>query len=315
MERCRNLRGGPSPRPGFGIVAVQFREPAMRFVLLTAAMLAAPAAAQNDAPIVVIGQRDIEQQIESFVGALTPASPRGQIARFEAAVCPGAFGIPDAQRDTVRDRIRAVAKEVGLDVAAPGCKPNLLVVVTADKTSFIKALGKDHSYMFGDRTPTQIRKIIAEPGPSAAWQIQTMVNADGRPISNEADMPINRSTRTRSRITAAARPAFMAAVVVVENKALDGLTTTQLADYAAMRALARIEPARIDAAAPETILRILDAAADSEVPVTLTQWDFGFLKGLYSSPNNLYAPSQRSEIGRVIEQEMDRSDGGAAPRR
>ena len=50
----------------------------------------------------------------------------------------------------------------------------------------------------------------------------------------------------------------------------------------------------------------------SEVPVTLTQWDFGFLKGLYSSPNNLYAPSQRTEIGRVIEQELDDDD---APRR
>lgn len=286
----------------------------MRFALFALALFAAPAAAQDDAPIVVIGQRDIEQQIEAFVGALTPASPRGQIARFETAVCPGAFGIPDAQRAAVRDRIRAVAKGVGLDVAAPDCKPNLIVVVTADKAAFIKALGKDHGYMFGNRTPAQIRKILAEPGPATAWQIQTMVNADGRPISNEADTPINRSTRNPSRITAAARPAFMAAVVVVENKALDGLTTTQLADYAAMRALARIEPARIDAAAPATILRILDAAADSEVPVTLTQWDFGFLKGLYSSPDNLYAPSQRSEIGRAMEEEMDRSDGGAAPR-
>lgn len=286
----------------------------MRFALLALTLLGAPAAAQDDAPIVVIGQRDIEQQIESFVGVLTPTSPRGQIARFETAVCPTAFGMADAQRAAVRDRIRAVAKGVGLDVAAPDCKPNLVVIVTADKAAFLSALGKKHSYMFGDRTPTQIRKILAQSGPATAWQIQTMVNADGRPISKDGDMPINRTTRSPSRITAAARPAFMAAVVVVESKALDGLTTTQLADYAAMRALARIDPARIDAAAPATILRILDAAAESEVPVTLTQWDFGFLKGLYSSPNNLYAPSQRSEIGRVIEQEIESGDGGTAPR-
>jgi len=282
--------------------------------LPAAVLFAAPAAAQSDAPIVVIGQRDVKQQIESFVGALTQASPRGQIARFETAVCPGAFGVPDGQRAAIGDRIRLVAKGVGLDVAAADCKPNLLVVVTADKTAFIKALGKDHGYMFGDRTPAQIRKIIAEPGPATAWQVQAMVNADGRPISNEADMPINRTTRTPSRITPPARPTFLAAVVVVESKSLEGLSTTQLADYAAMRALARIDPARVDAAAPATILRVLDAAADSEVPVTLTQWDFGFLKGLYSGPNNLYAPSQRSEIGRAIEQELDRSDGGGAPR-
>jgi hypothetical protein len=46
------------------------------------------------------------------------------------------------------------------------------------------------------------------------------------------------------------------------------------------------------------------------VPVTLTQWDFSFLKGLYSSPGNLYAPSQRSEIGRVMAREMEGADDG-----
>lgn len=282
---------------------------------LAATLLAAPAAAQSDAPIVVIGQRDLEQQIDSFVGALTPASPRGQIARFETAVCPGVFGIPEAQRAAVRERIRAVAKGVGIDVAAPDCKPNLVVMITADKTAFLKALGKDHSYMFGDRTPAQVRKILAEPGSAIAWQIQTMVNGDGRAISNEGDMPINRTSRRPSRITAPARPAFTAAAVVVEGKALEGLSTTQLADYAAMRALARIDPQRIDAATPSTILRVLDASADSEVPVTLTQWDFAFLKGLYSSPDNLYAPSQRSAIERTMNQEFERADGEDAPQR
>ncbi len=283
--------------------------------LPAATLLTAPAAAQSDTPIVVIGQRDIERQIESFVGALTPASPRGQIGRFETAVCPAAFGMADAQRAAVRDRIRAVAKGVGLDVGAADCTPNLLVVVASDKTAFIKALGKEHNYMFGDRTPAQVRKIVAEPGPATAWQVQTIVNGDGRPIMNEGDLAINRSTRNPSRIAPPARPTFMAAVVVIEGAALEGLTTTQLADYAAMRTLARIEPTRIDAAAPATILRVLDAADDSEVPVTLTQWDFAFLKGLYSIPDNLYAPSQRSEIERTMTQELDRAGNQDAPAR
>lgn len=282
----------------------------MRFMLLAAALVAVPAAAQGDAPIVVTG---IEKQIESFVGALTQASPRGQIARFEKAVCPGAFGVPDAQRAAVNERIRTVATGVGLKAAKANCKPNLVVMVTPDKAAFLKALGKKRYYMFGNRSPAEVRRILAQPGPATAWQIQEMVNGDGRPIFNEAGTPINRSTRAESRITPPARPAFMAAIVVVESKAIEGLSTTQLADYAAMRALARIDPARIDASAPSTILRVLDAAADSEVPVTLTPWDFSFLKGLYSSPHNLYAPSQRSEIGRVMEREMERMDGGKTP--
>jgi hypothetical protein len=285
-------------------------ETPMRFMLLAAALVAVPAAAQGDAPIVVTG---VEKQIESFVGALTQASPRGQIARFEKAVCPGAFGMPDAQRAAVDARIRTVVAGVGLKVAKANCKPNLVIMVTPDKAAFLEALGKKRYYMFGDRSPAEVRRILAQPGPATAWQIQAMVNGDGRPIFNEAGTPINRSTRAQSRITPPARPAFMAAIVVVESKAIEGLSTTQLADYAAMRALARIDPARIDASAPSTILRVLDAAADSEVPVTLTQWDFSFLKGLYSSPSNLYAPSQRSEIGRVMEREMERTDGGKTP--
>lgn len=288
----------------------------MRFAFFALALLAVPAVAatQDDAPIVVTGQKDIEQQIESFVDALTQASPRGQIARFEQAICPGAFGIPDAQRAAVRDRIRVVAEGVGLDVEKPGCKPNLVVLVTHDKAALMKELGRRHYYLFGNRTPTEVRQIIAEPGPATAWQVQIMFNSDGRPINNESDLPVNRTTQTSSRITAQGRPGFTAAVVVIESGALDGLSTTQLADYAAMRAFARIDPTRIDAAAPATILRILDAAPDSEVPVTLTQWDFSFLKGLYSSPDDLYAPSQRSEIGRAMEQDFERGDGGTAPR-
>jgi hypothetical protein len=190
----------------------------MRFTLLAVALLAAPAAAQDDAPIVVIGQKDVEKQIENFVGALTQASPRGQIARFETAVCPGAFGMPDAQRAAVGERIRTVAAGVGIKVEKADCRPNLVVIVTPDKAAFLKALGKKHQYMFGDRSAAEIRRISAEPGPAAAWQIQEMV--------------------------------------------------------------------------------------------TLTQWDFSFLKGLYSRPNNLYAPSQRSEIGRVMAREMEDADDG-----
>lgn len=95
----------------------------MRFTPLAVALLAAPAAAQGDAPIVVIGQRDAEKQIENFVGALTQASPRGQIARFETAVCPAAFGMSDAQRAAVAERIRAVAAGVGLKWQRPAANP------------------------------------------------------------------------------------------------------------------------------------------------------------------------------------------------
>lgn len=289
----------PLSRPTLALVASA--------AALAAAFAALPAAAQaddTDGPIVVTGQKDIEKQIQSFVGALTPAPPRGQIGRFETAICPRVVGLADAQRAIVEARMRLVVGKAGLDVGKPDCAANLLVVVTPDKAAFLKALGRDHAYLFGNRSPGEVRKILAQPGSAAAWQVEGTLNADGHPVMLEQGIPVNRTGRSPSRITAAARPYVAGAVVVIDSRALDGFTTTQVADYALMRAVSRVDPARLDASAAPTILRALDAAVDEEVPVTLTQWDFTFLKGLYSGANNLYAPSQRSEIGRVMEREM-----------
>ena len=42
----------------------------------------------------------------------------------------------------------------------------------------------------------------------------------------------------------------------------------------------------------------------SPVPLTLTKWDLGFLTGLYAAADNLYAPAQRTEIGKRIERDL-----------
>lgn len=271
-------------------------------LFFTAAALPVFAAAPDkDDEIVVTGQKDIEQQIESFVSALTPGSPRSQISRYERALCPRALGFTDAQRATVEARMRMVAEGIGLEVAPADCGPNLLIIVTPDKAGFLAGLRRDHGFMFGDRSPGEMRKIFAQRGAATAWQVEGKLNADGKPVMFEQGIPVNRTTNSPSRITAAARPYISGAVVVIDSRALEGFTTTQIADYAMMRGLARIDPEKLGTTAAPTILRALDAPGDAEVPLTLTQWDFAFLKGLYSGADNLYAPSQRAEIRRAME--------------
>lgn len=284
--------------------------------LLAAALgLSGAASAQkpDEGEIVVTGsEEDLDRQIRDFVGALTPASPRGQLARFERKMCPAVVGLPAAQKAAVAARLRRVAGAVGMEVASASCTPNMLLIVTSDKRAFIEALERKYSYYFGSLSPSQVRRIAREPGPAAAWQIDgPPLDADGVEMGQggEASLPgaeyyVNRTTRPPSRTTAAGRPQFQAAAVVVEQKALDGLTTLQLADYAAMRAFARTRPDRLPDPGPATILKILEAPMGSEVPLTLTAWDLSFLKGLYASSDNLLAASQRSEIRRQIKEDM-----------
>jgi hypothetical protein len=290
-----------------------------RIALGAASLFAAAGAAAQEAPpaaddpeIVVTGQ-DIDQQISDFVGALTQAPPRGQLSRFEHKVCPAAIGLPPGQKQAVVTRIRRVAEAAGLEVGGARCIPNVLLMVTSDKRAFLEALERKHDYYFGDLSPGQVRRLVREPGPATAWQLQgPPLDSDGVEMSQGgaaalpgADYYVNRTVKAPSRIAAAARPQFQAAALVVEQRALDGLTTLQLADYAAMRLFARTDPERLAAAGPATILKVLDAPMGSEVPLTLTAWDLAFLKGLYAATDNLYAASQRTEIKRRIEKELE----------
>lgn len=290
---------------------------AAAFGLTGAAAAQDPAGKPDDAEIVVTGSdEDIDRQISDFVGALTPAPPRGQLGRFERKMCPAVVGLPAAQKAVVASRLRRVAEAAGMRVGGAACTPNMLLIVTSDKRAFIEALERKHSYYFGDMSPAAVRRIAREPGPAAAWQIDgAPLDADGAEMSQggESSLPgaeyhVNRTTRAASRISAAGRPQFQAAAVVVEQGALDGLTTIQLADYAAMRAFARTDPARLPDRGPATILKVLEAPMGSAVPLTLTSWDLSFLRGLYAATDNLYAAAQRSEIRRRIEEDM-KEDG------
>lgn len=267
----------------------------------------APPQAGGGSEIVVTGTRELEAQIRDFVAALTEARPGAQTGRFERAICPMAIGLSVDQRAFVARRMRQVAEAAGIAVGSAQCVPNVLVVVTGDKRAFIEALQRRHGYYFGELSQRAVRRLADTPGPAVAWHVQgPPVNAAGQELSRDgaSGLYVNRTTTSPSRITAAARPQFAAAMVIVETGALVGLSTTQLADYAAMRAFARVDPTRLVDSRASTILTVLEAPMGSAVPLTLTRWDLGFLRGLYGSPANLSAASDRSAIRRTVEAEL-----------
>lgn len=301
--------------------AAAFREASMsacRPLTLLAALAAAagPAVAQETPPpspetdVVVTGTLERDQEIRDFVGALTPGPASGQIARFEDAICPGVFGMSGAPKEAILTRMRRVAGAAGLRLAPEGrCTPNVLLMVTQDKQAFIRRLAGRYPAFFGDGPGEAPRDVAAQPGPASAWHARALLDADGQALPMQGGFSVNRTTRRASRITAAARPVFVAAAVVVERESLTGLSTTQLADYALMRALAATDPHRLAGTAQPSILSVLEAAPDSVVPTTLTRWDLGFLRGLYASRPNLFAGAQRSEIGRSVGAELQRGEG------
>lgn len=276
---------------------------------------AAPAFAQeqpqsgDSSEITVTGVRDLEKEAREFVTALTPAAINGNVARFETNVCPRAIGAVPAQAALIEKRLRTIAKAAGLLLGEEGCRPNALMIITGDKRALITALQKRGNY-FGDRTtPSEIRRLVRDPGPTAFWRLEGFVTAFGTPLGrNEGGEIEYRQNNSRaSRISTGTRLAVDGAILIVEARALDGLTTIQLADYAAMRLYGSVDPADLTGSAP-TILVVLTAEMGAEVPITMTRWDLSFLRGLYASSESLRTPAQRGEIRRRLLQELNRSN-------
>jgi len=294
---------------------------AITHIAIAAAALAFAAPPPQSEPptdsqsIIVTGPRNLDREAREFVRALTPAPNHGQISRMELGMCPKVVGLSPSQEAAVTARMRRVAKAAGAPVANSRCNANVLLVVTRDKRAFIERLERDEPSFFPPQWDrAQLRRFAEDPGPAAAWHSEDKVRRDGRELATDfgSGVAYQKTTEFPSRASPMARPRLLTAIVVVQSDSLVGLTTIQLADYAAMRALTHADPARLAGSGPPTILKVLETPMGSPVPLTLTEWDLGFLKAAYASRQNVYAGAQRSDMTRELKKQL--SGPEAAPK-
>jgi hypothetical protein len=281
---------------------------------ITFAATASAAAQDQTAPpsgneIVVQGVRVEEQQLRQFIRAVTQVPNLGQVGRFHAPACPAAIGLTDALNARMVARMRLVAGAAGIRLAKEPCTPNVFVIVTNDKKAAIEALEHRYPEYFGDMHSLQIRELASAPTPAVAWQVTSLLTADGEAVEAPAGGGFYRvrTSSNPSRIRASSMPTFTAALVVIDIKAAAYLTATQLADYAVMRTFAATDPERVVKTGAPTILGILGQPDDRLLPITLTYWDMAFLKALYSTDNAYYAEYQRDDIEIVMKTELQHS--------
>jgi hypothetical protein len=199
--------------------------------------------------------------------------------------------------------MREVANSVGITVDTDHCSPNVVVIATSDKKMLLEELEEHRGEIFGGMTRDQVRAMERSPEPAVAWQLRgPPISASGEDLywDDRLGAWVNRTTDASSHITESGRPQFDASVVVVEKRALTGMTTTQLADYANIRALTGADPAKLGNSGAPTILHVLDVPIGGVAPVTMTKWDFAFLRGFYDTRRNLRAGAQRSAIADTV---------------
>jgi len=245
-------------------------------------------AGAGDGAIVVVGQRGSRQ--ERIVRAARAVSQdltnHAPVARFFAPVCVAVTGLERPYAAVVERRIALVAREAGVATDPAPCRANILVRVVEDGAAELTALRSRESWLFEGADPGDVRRAVDEAGPVHVWTATQLLNSDGLPG------PV----REASIIVLTKRRDMVYSLVLMDRAAVIGRTLDQLADYAAMRALARIRPGA--GAVGDTILALFDGPSP---PAGLTGFDRGYLKGLYSGPGNLSAAAKMRQVARAVQ--------------
>lgn len=288
---------------------------AVALVGISSAVVQAQSAASDAAAhpsqgqkIVVTGQRNRRDPVSAFVEAVT-VEIDDQIAKFAVPVCPLSLGLRPEQNAFIEARLRLIAGYLGIGAAAAGCRPNMVVIAADSGGDFISRLHDERPVLFEMFEAIDIRRIMRQPGPARAWQSVETRGADGRPMLG---VEVDRETRrVRPAITGvmpsitsrSTRQDLTLSFVVLDVEVLDGLTPLQIADYAAMRALARTEAATLPSG--RSILTLFaDRRAGVAPAPSLTDWDEAYLTGLYRTHNVVSAHQQRSAIAGFMRRDL-----------
>jgi hypothetical protein len=236
-----------------------------------------------------------------FLGAATsaglPASAAAKVysgadrdvplARFEDPLCPGIVGVQQTSAEAMVGLIRENAAELGLQLADPQtCEPNLLVAVMDDPRGYLDGLRKRKPYLFDWLGKAERQALFETPGPAHTWTRAFMRSRDGLPVypsQSLTELPQTQMEAAHSLIYVPIRRDIVSAMVLIEKRAVQGMSVAQVADYATMRGLSGDQAEKLQAPGA-TILNLFGTGAR---PAGLTRSDRIFLRTLYSTmPNN-----------------------------
>lgn len=273
---------------------------------LTAMLFCAqPTLAQEDSTTVdeltISGQKPQtrEEKIDKFVETATVKTPTGQIGRWDKEICVSIDNIKPEYADAIQGRITSMALELGLTTGPPGCKPNIFILGTIDGNAATKQLIKDHKKFFRDDEWTisvgqdKLEKFASSNLPVRSWFVVKRVTRDGKPYR------VGSTIEGRGRIGSTVRADFSHAFLVVDVSRIEVSLVPLLPDYVAMVALSQIN---LEAELPEvpTVLNIF--TENAERPSGLTDWDHGYLRGLYSAKRDAKrAAVQKYQISNTME--------------
>lgn len=254
--------------------------------------------------IVVTGNRPVDIRDATQFARHASAPVDGQLAKFNSPVCPRVLGLPEQLARQIEDRMADVALAAGAQVAQRGCKGNMVLIVSDDGADLVRRMQKIRSHLIAGLEARDVRALIRAPGPVRSWTFTAVENEDGQVASDPMDgSPTTLEVRSASHIAPPTRQSIGIAIVVIDTQAIVGKNGVQVADYAAMRTLARTNP--VEGGRIDTILGLFGEGG-ATLP-ELSAADLTYLQSLYAMPGTRYG---RDQIGRIA-RDVRKASAGA----
>lgn len=288
-------------------------------VAIMALALAGPALAKPvEDEIAVTAERlsrgALRAEAEKFVRKAMADPRNGQNARWLKPLCVDSIGVTAQVGAIFTNRVADVARHVGLELAKPGCDPNLMIVFTSDAAQLIKAVAKRNGRAL-EGLPGADRALLNRPDlPVRWWHHSAPEASDGRQFAPAGfgigagvagDATYNNYARA-SRIDEPTRVAITGAVVVVDVKLVGKVTPAALSDYIALVGLSRM---RMNPAGRPTpsIMQLFDPGGATIAGFSAQ--DELFIEGLYRTRDNLGGAQQRAAMAGYIADEAVKAAG------
>lgn len=244
----------------------------------------------DDPAIVVEGERP---QTESAIGDLArevagQPRPRRPLARYLQPMClTVAASDPDFAQAIAR-RIIDNAKQAKVPTRSGRCKPNALVAFSDDAHAQLQEIRDSGRRLFAGLSRRELDLALSARDPAYVFQASEEAASSGQAFLREPGMPPGNRKWSTGRLNRDTLDAMLSALVVIENKAISGMSVTQLADYASLRLLAPTgEIDAQEAGAPPTIMTLF--VSPDGAPAEMTRFDRAYLDALYRLPRSAFS--------------------------
>ncbi len=295
-------------------------------LVIALSLLTVPAAAQTPAPapaaepetVYSEAQHDKDLDASRWVieNLLRPSfSLDGQYARWKQPVCPHVYGLKLLPAWFVEHRIREVAEMIGapLDREDP-CIPNIGIILSTDPQASLMSIA--------DAAPLLIQggnQKLEVKYPVQAWYASFLDNSDGRKLIDipwemvqpPLDGPPRIGGVSSNRLYTNVVPEMAAATVLVDSKAVVGMTLGELADYLAFMTLAQAGQHGECMPAPSIANLLLEKCPAGDKTHSLSHVDMAMLAALYEVPD-FPEGLQKQRIVGAIRRDLEKQFVGEA---